>query len=54
MFPTCFCLYRQSSWQYFTGRTGNYMSYIQLKRLLCEAVRNVKTIKCVGIKRLKY
>jgi hypothetical protein len=28
--------------------------YIQLKCLLCVAVRNVKTIKCIGVKRLKY
>ena len=55
MLPTCFGLYRPSSGQYFTETPGNYnMSYIQLKRLLCVAVHNVKTIKCVAIKRLKY
>jgi hypothetical protein len=46
MLPTCFSLYRPSSGQYFTEIPGNYnMSYIELKRLLCVAVRNFKTIR---------
>ena len=55
MLPTCFGLYSLSSGQYFTETPGNYnMSYMQLKHLLCVAVRNVKTIKCLAVKRLKY
>jgi hypothetical protein len=45
MLPTCFGLNRPSSGQYFTEIPGNYnMSYIQLKCLLCVAVRNIKII----------
>jgi hypothetical protein len=54
MLPTCFGLYSPSSGQYFTEIPGNYMSYIQLKHFLCVAVHNVKTVKRVGVKRLKY
>jgi hypothetical protein len=52
MLPAYFGMYRPLSGQYFTEIPGNYnMSYIQLKRLLCVAARNVKTIKCVlGLK----
>jgi hypothetical protein len=39
----------------FTEMPGNFnMLYVQLKHLLCVAVLNVKTIKCVWVKRLKY
>jgi hypothetical protein len=51
MLPTCFGLNRPSSGQNVAEITGNYMSYIQLKRLWCVVAGSIKIIKRVlGLK----